>query len=77
MVFVTLAGVCVSGDALPVQVNQRAAVRRRASAEDRTEIRAHCRAVKRAVVKSDGDETEVPAVVYICLHYDRIHFLTT
>ncbi|XP_053474927.1 ankyrin-2 [Ictalurus furcatus] len=41
------------------QVRQRAVVRRCASAEDRTEGRAHSRAVKRTVVKSDGDETEV------------------
>ncbi|KAB5518649.1 hypothetical protein PHYPO_G00168390 [Pangasianodon hypophthalmus] len=41
------------------QVSQKAVVRRCASAEDRTEGRAHSRAVKRTVVKSDGDETEV------------------
>ncbi|XP_053533511.1 ankyrin-2 isoform X2 [Ictalurus punctatus] len=41
------------------QVRQLAVVRRCASAEDRTEGRAHSRAVKRTVVKSDGDETEV------------------
>ncbi|KAF4071747.1 hypothetical protein AMELA_G00276760 [Ameiurus melas] len=40
------------------QASQRAVVRRCTSAEDRTEGLAHSR-VKRAVVKSDGDETEV------------------
>ncbi|MCJ8749324.1 hypothetical protein PDJAM_G00175100 [Pangasius djambal] len=40
------------------QVSQKAVVRRCSSAEDRTEGRAHSRAVKRTVVKSDGDEAE-------------------
>ncbi|TSN95660.1 Ankyrin-2 [Bagarius yarrelli] len=41
------------------QVCQRAEVRRCVSAEDRTERCSISRAVKRSVVKSDGDETEV------------------
>ncbi|XP_060771629.1 ankyrin-2 [Neoarius graeffei] len=41
------------------QVSQRALVKRRGSAEDRTEGRVQSKAVKRTVVKSDGDETEV------------------
>ncbi|XP_053335479.1 ankyrin-2 [Clarias gariepinus] len=41
------------------QVGQRAVVRRCASTEDGTKGHTHSRAVKRTVVKSDGDETEV------------------
>lgn len=59
---------------LPVQVSQRALVRRCASAEDRTEGHAHSKAVKRTVVKSDGDETDVYVIGYICLHSDWIMF---
>ncbi|KAK3507652.1 hypothetical protein QTP70_032285 [Hemibagrus guttatus] len=40
-------------------VSQRAVVRRRASAEDRKECCTASKAVRRTVVKSDGDETEV------------------
>lgn len=67
---VTCTHVYIGGCVLPVQVSQRALVKRRGSAEDRTEGRVQSKAVKRTVVKSDGDETEVYVFRYISVHSD-------